>query len=166
MKNLNMLFEESVAELNAIGIIPGNVSSLVVNTRAKKRWGYCRKLPDGRYEIQISDRLLFDDVDDTSTKNTIIHELLHTVEGCLCHTGKWKKLAERVNRAYSQYNIKRTSTAEEKGIDEKPIIPTYKYTVKCPQCGTVYRRIKKTKLVKYPERYRCGICRHSLIREK
>ena len=51
-------------------------------------------------------------------KNTIIHELLHTCVGCMNHKAKWKFYADKVNRAYGYDDIKRTSTADEKGVKE------------------------------------------------
>lgn len=41
-----------------------------------------------------------------SLRNTLIHELLHTVPGGLCHTGEWKKWARYVS-AKTGYNIHR-----------------------------------------------------------
>ena len=39
-----------------------------------------------------------------SLRNTLIHELIHTVPGGLCHTGEWKKWAKFVSEK-TGYNI-------------------------------------------------------------
>ena len=39
-----------------------------------------------------------------SLRNTLIHELIHTVPGGLCHTGEWKKWAKLVSEK-TGYNI-------------------------------------------------------------
>lgn len=122
MKDLERLAARCEAELEAIGIRCGTVRSWSVNTRAKKRWGRCRQISPGVFDIDISERLLGDEVEDTAAKETIIHELLHTVEGCLGHKGKWKLLAQMVGRAYPQYHIKRTSSCEEKGISRETAV--------------------------------------------
>ena len=79
MKDLLKLAAECMAQLNALGIDCGKVT-FTVNTRAKKRWGQCRVVGAGSYEISISERLLHDDVDDMAAKNTIMHELAHAAD--------------------------------------------------------------------------------------
>ncbi len=165
MKDLMKLAAECKAELDAIGIPCRTVRNWIVNTRAQCRWGLCKCVSDGVYEIQISDRLLKDDVPDISAKNTIIHELLHTVKGGNGHKGKWKVYAAQVNRAYPQYNIKRTTSYEEKGVQKSKRAPQYydvKYEIRCTRCGgSVYRR-KASKVVLHPEKYRCVKCNAKL----
>ena len=108
MKNLQNLAAACEADLRSIGIRPGRVSAWRVDTRAKSRWGQCRELTPGCFEISIAARLLQDDVSDQAAKDTILHELLHTVRGCHGHTGRWAELAAQVNRLLPQYTIKRT----------------------------------------------------------
>lgn len=93
MKDLAKLFAECEADLAQVGFRPEKYR-FSINTRAKKRWGCCRVVANGVYNIEISERLLADDVSDQATKNTIMHELIHAVEGCLSHTGKCKKQAK------------------------------------------------------------------------
>ena len=38
MKNLNELFEQAMTVVEGCGIQTGNIVSVTVNTRAKKRW--------------------------------------------------------------------------------------------------------------------------------
>lgn len=137
MKNLLKLAQECKEELDAIGIEYRTVRKWTVNTRAKCRWGQCRPVSPGIFDINISSRLLDDQVTDNAVKNTIIHELLHTVEDCLKHTGKWKTLAAKVNRAYPQYHIQRVTSAEEKGVEK--IASTYQinYKITCTNCGGI-----------------------------
>ena len=163
MKNLEKLFNECKMELDNIGIEYGDITDVTINTRAKKRWGQCRQ-HGSTYSINISVRLLQDDVSDIATKNTIIHEILHTCEGGMCHTGEWKRLANLVNDCYSCYNIKTKTSSKEKGIEPEPI--EYKYELRCKKCGKVYRHQRMCKSVKYPEWYRCGVCGGDLERIK
>ena len=114
-------------------------------------------MPDG-YSININVVLLDEKNDVSGLKNTIIHELLHSCKGCMNHGENWKRLAEKVNRAYG-YNIKRTSSSDEKGV-QKSTVPTAKnkYCVICEKCGKKYMRTRMSNLVKYPNRYSCGVC--------
>lgn len=117
MRDVNVIAIECMRELENIGIKCGNVIKIDINTRAKKRWGQCRKIGNN-YIIEVNQILLREDTDIDGLKNTIIHELLHTCKGCMKHTGEWKQLAEKVNRYYG-YNIKRCDSADEKGISEE-----------------------------------------------
>lgn len=164
MKNFQNLYLECMQELRDIGIEHGCVSKWEINTRAKKRWGQCESLGHGYYSINISVRLLADEVDDIATKTTILHELLHTCDGCMNHGKEWLRLANKVNRAYG-YNIKRTTSWEEKGID-KPDEIKPKYAIACPCCGTTWNYIRMTKAVQFPNLYRCGKCGVDLVRVK
>ncbi len=159
MRNLKEYTIRCMKELEAVGIEYGNIIEVKVNTRAKKRWGQCRAVPGG-YSININAVLLDERNDEQGLKETIIHELLHSCKGCMNHSEKWKRLATKVNRAYN-YNIKRCSTAEDKGVQEEttPIsLHTVNYVIKCNKCGCTYIRKRMSKVVQHPERYRCGCC--------
>ena len=162
MKDLMSLVAECEKELDAIEIPYRTVRNWTVNTRAQCRWGQCKRVADGVYDINISARLLQDDAPDDGAKETIIHELLHTVKGCVSHKEKWKSLADKVNRSYPQYHIKRTNFCEEKGVEEQKRtrrVYEKKYMVVCARCrATIYRK-KASKVVCHPEKFRCGLCK-------
>ena len=163
MEHFKTLIRECQAELSAIGISYGTVTSWKINTRAKSRWGQCRRLPDGSFEIQISHRLLTGEIDPTAAKKTIIHELLHTVRGCQDHQKRWKLLADRVNKAYPAYHIKRTSSYQEKGLSEPDTIHQKHYCITCQNCGMRSFRQRASRVVTHPEHYRCFKCGGSLL---
>lgn len=145
-------------DLESIGIRCRAVRRWYVNTRAKKRWGECRALGGGEFEIGISDRLLADAADEQALRNTIAHELLHTVEGCSGHRGLWRSLADKINRELPGYSVTRVTSAEEKGITEIPPAPRYRYALVCEGCGQTILRQKESKLIRSPNRYRCAKC--------
>lgn len=158
MKDLMEIASECMVMLDDLGIEYGNVVDWSVNTRAKNRWGQCRKLPNGNFTINISSRLLEDDISFDSVADTVLHELIHTVDGCFNHGEQWQRIAHKVNVVYG-YNIKRCSTADEKGVEEiysapKPI----KHQFRCVCCGKVYSRTRDSKFTKNYENYRCGVC--------
>jgi predicted SprT family Zn-dependent metalloprotease len=164
MKSLIELANRCMEELDAIDIQYAEVIHWEVNTRAKKRWGLCKHNPDGSYTISISSRLLTNNVADDGAINTIIHELLHTVEGCMNHKEPWKREADKVNRAYG-YNIKRGSSAEEKGVEPIESTPKeIKYQFKCKDCGKVYSRTRASNFTKDWKNYRCGVCGGEFIK--
>lgn len=155
MKDLMKLVVECQRDLTSLNIRTGKVRNWTVNTRAKARWGYCAKVAKGLFDIQIAAALLQDEVDDQAVKDTIVHELLHTIPGCFKHTGKWKQYANTINHLLPQYEIKRGSSYEEKGLEDTRPEPKYRYVLKCLQCGAEIKRQKKSAAVEHPEHYRC-----------
>lgn len=164
MKNLNRLYHDCLWDVHSLGIVTGKINSITINTRAKKRWGLTRMNPDGSFDISINVSLLRDDLDDMSAKNTIAHEILHTVKGCFDHKALWQSYADRMNKAYG-YNIKRCTAASEKGLEPVGRVrhEEYKYSLTCTNCGKVYYYKRAGKAVKYSEYYRCGRCNSSLV---
>lgn len=157
MRNLNTVYYECKSELDAIGITYGNITSVVVNTRAKKRWGQCKSIPNG-YIISINAALLDERNDIKGLKETIIHEILHTCNGCMNHGIEWKRLADKVNHKYG-YNVKRTSSADDKGVHDETrnIQPkAINYIIKCNNCGFEFKRTRHTSFVANPDNYRCS----------
>lgn len=163
MKDLNRLVAECEADLRSIGIRHGTVVEWSVNTRAKKRWGQCKSVGSGMYKINISEQLLQDNVSDQAAKNTIMHELLHSVKGSMNHKGVWAANAAKVNRLLPQYTIKRTTSSEEKGIEEEERKAVARYIIRCRHCGSEYTREKFCRVVQYPEKYRCGECGYAAL---
>ena len=78
--------------------------------------------------------------------NTMMHELIHSLEGCMCHTGKWKQIACKVNNTYPQYNIQRTQKSNEeyrKNVFDK----LYKYEIECKKCHSKWKYQRMTKTI-------------------
>lgn len=159
MKNLKLLVDRAVKELNEIGIQTGNIIDIETAPVSRKYWGQCRRTAYG-FVIKINEGLLNDDIDDKATMDTIMHEVIHTVNNCFDHKSGFKKVATLVNHKYG-YNVKRTTTAAEKGIEKTNIIK-YKYTIKCVNCGASTGYARKSKAVKSIEnkegRYYCNKC--------
>lgn len=157
MKNIYAIYKKCREMLVNIDIECGKVSNLIVNSRAKNRWGRCSfKKETNSYEIQLNSTLLEDGVADDGAINTMLHELLHTVEGCDGHGAKWKYLADRVRRNYGIV-IKRTSSAQDKGVPEDNPMNA-KYVFKCNHCGKIVTWDRECKFTRLYECYRCGTC--------
>lgn len=157
MRNLMIFAIECMDELDSIGIPYGKVLDFSVNTRAKKRWGQCKKVFGG-FTININVLLLDEQNDVNGLKSTIIHELLHTCDGCFNHGEQWKRYAAKVYRELG-YDIQRTNSAEEKGVITEPETErTPKYQIVCNSCGHIWERYKMCKAIKRIENFRCGYC--------
>ena len=147
MKNLETYARECVAELNAIGIYPNAISEWKVS-RAVSRWGMCSyKVRAHAYTISISKTLLDDNAPVKGLKETILHELIHAVDGCLNHGYKWTTLVNKVNNAYG-YDIQQTDDFEHKGFENDPMDSVYKYRLTCEGCGHIYRYARMCSTIK------------------
>ena len=155
MKDLEKMFDE------ALIIVKENIGEdkltrkiyrpITINTRAKRRWGRCTSSNDGeRARIEISSRILRDDVPDKATMEVIIHEILHACKDGMSHTGVWKKYANIISEK-TEYKITRTSAAEKFGLKEEQL--TRQYVVMCEKCGVLLRRARKVSIIKNPTRY-------------
>lgn len=169
MRDLTKLVAECRADLLSLGYKPCENIEWRIDSRAKKRWGQCRYTASLKAcVILISNRLLQDDVDDQAAKDTIMHELIHTVRDkngkpASKHTGLWKQIAEDVNTRLPQYTIKRTTSCTEKGV-EPAKLSQVNYILRCEHCGMEIHRERMSKVISHPEKYRCGNCGFKLVR--
>lgn len=158
MLNANELLQKGIKQVENAGIKPGKINpNVVINTTASSFYGLCTKRKNGIYDytIELNKNLLLGE--EIYTMNTLVHEILHSVEGCMNHGPKWKRVVGIVNKKYG-YNIKRCSTSEEKGMQDIES----KYVIQCEKCNSKYHRDRVSNLVKYPERYSCGSCKGKL----
>ncbi|MCQ2491844.1 MAG: SprT-like domain-containing protein [Lachnospiraceae bacterium] len=156
MKNLDLFFRICKKQLDAIKIPYGNIVEVSVNKRFRSTWGRCHRLADGSgFRIEISGRLLENDVPEESLMQTLIHEIIHTCPNCMNHGAMWKYYADKINQAYG-YRVKRTNAPEELEVKARDV--DYPYQFQCVRCGQVVKRQKMSKFVKYYKRYRCGKC--------
>ena len=63
--------------------------------------------------------------------NTLMHETIHTIEGCFNHKEKFLRIASVVNKQFG-YDVKTRTPLNEK--ESKPE-NMYAYTIKCLCCG-------------------------------
>lgn len=131
------------------------VTRVFINNRLTSTWGRCRHLGGGKFEIEISKRLMAEGAE-TGLLDTMLHELLHTCEGCMNHGSLWKSYAARLNK--KGFTIYRCNTAEAKGVPEREM--NYKYRVTCNNCGDVWNYTKRGAVVRSlqrnPKSCKCG----------
>lgn len=92
----------------------------------------------------------------------MIHELLHTIPGCMNHGKNWKAQAQRINSKYPYYDVQRCTSMTDYGIDKQKDIRPDKYRVKCATCGKEWKYKKKPNVWhvvnKGHSSYRCPHC--------
>lgn len=147
---LDGLMAELGRELKELGVPVSNrlLPGVKVNTRAKRRLGCCF-YQSGKYWIEVSQSLLDNE---EVLRQTLVHELLHTCPKCRDHGPQWKAYARLVNERMG-YRIERTVKTEA------PVGPLrreeVKYILECQSCGAQIKRMRMSKAVKSPWRYRC-----------
>ena len=158
IETLRQLAQESIDELNAIGIHPNiTPNEFSINTRKKKSWGTCWTHWDNsnrtkwHFTIEISSRLFVDGAE-KGLRETVLHELIHACDECVGvhHGGKWAEYAELVNDCYG-LNIKRCNSNADKGLAED----RNEYRCKCSKCGKmiVKKGYRAPKWYKHPQGY-------------
>lgn len=153
---LKKLFEQSIDNYFAdfYEMMPSEIT-IGFSTRMERSAGICYR-KKGKYLIRISKK--FADKFPTDVMDVVTHELIHTLKGCMNHgEGTFKRVANHLNRTY-ETNV--TVCHDKKIIENEE----YKYLVKCTGCGQEIRRNRLSKVVKYADRYRCGICGKPLER--
>ncbi|NLD11470.1 hypothetical protein [Aminicella lysinilytica] len=155
---LQLLMAEAISELNSIGIYPSKtIRSVSVNTRARRRLGACKQTGskmDPSFAIEIS--YICRSLRDEDLKIIVIHELLHSCNGCMNHGATWKAYASKVERELG-YHISATVDYNDIGLG-KETGRNFKYRITCNNCGKTMLRMRKSKVVVHPEYYRCSAC--------
>ncbi len=150
MNNFNELLKFVIHQAESVNIpISKNIcSSVQINRRAEKRFGRCI-LKNGIYTIELSERMK--NAPEKSCCQTIAHEIIHTCKGCGNHGKLFCRYADIMNKAYG-YDIKRTNTCEELGVED---ISRVKYIIACEKCGAEIKRSRYSSLVSNPSMYMC-----------
>lgn len=147
---LDKILAETIETACSIGIPVSKriIPHVYINKRRKTILGTCEKQKNGEYKIVVSAFVL--DGGEAAVRNVIAHEVLHTCKNCANHGDIWKGYAKRLGKAIGQ-EIKRTGESET-AEDMRKNAP---YVLICKKCGREFYRMKRSSLVKYPEKYRC-----------
>lgn len=149
-KEMNIIFEQCLQDLQSLGIEPAVIDSLDFKRLPENDYGYARSYVDKnnelKYCIVISNLFMDERVYEPIVRGTMFHELLHTVDGCNGHEGKWSDLAKKVETAFPGCPI--LENCANAGIPMEVILDMYykgkaKYLLRCNKCGEMYfyRRI-------------------------
>ena len=118
---INQMLAECIALLTDLGVpISQSICPEVRLTGTHCYFGRCchkgslKRYNSYDYYIEISGHTLLNT--ERSLRNTLIHELLHTVPDGLCHTGEWKKWAKYVSNK-TGYKIQRIGGGDDSPED-------------------------------------------------
>lgn len=109
-EGINKMLADCIRLMKEIGVpISESICPDVTLNGSRRYYGYCypkgskKKYSEYEYYIEISGFTIGNSK--KSLRNTLIHELIHTVPGGLCHTGEWKKWADFVSKK-TEYTIR------------------------------------------------------------
>jgi len=156
MRSLKILLNKCMKELDALNIPYGNIHKIEY-ADVGKCLGKCIAYYEEVFDIQISELFKNCEADILDLKAIIMHELLHTCDGCNNHGELWRKYAALVDSAYHYdvlgFRTRRQVFLKEK---EKEII----HRLVCPNCGGFWN-IRDEKLwekILRDEDYECSWC--------
>lgn len=151
LQELKQVAKKVESNLKALNIPISDISEIVISNSSSRNLGQCRfNRARNTYSIIIFNTITHDI---KKVENTLYHEYLHTVKGCMNHCDKWKMYASRVNSAYGT-DVRRTNAIQ---IPEEKY-SEFKYVFKCKNCGKTSVRNRASNFTKYYEEYTCGTC--------
>ncbi len=129
-------------------------------SKARSKWGSVKyNRITGDFALTISN--VFEDIqnDDKANEkllNTVVHELIHTIPGCMNHGPNFKYYAALVNNKYPKLNIQRCTSMGQFGIQKTKKEPLYIAT--CSKCRRNWKYYRKPKLFDYISKCKCPYC--------
>jgi len=156
--------EECVSLLAEIGYldVTKNHYEVDFSTRRVKNFGTCQKIGIEQFKI-ILNKHYVELASPENVHNTIMHEVIHSVPGCMNHKAPWQAVASKVNRNYNFTKLERLGhddnyyktyiTNHRRGCLD------YKYEVVCDYCEASWKYKKMSKVVQYAPEGKCT-CPH------
>lgn len=101
--------------------IPVNIdpSQIKWGRQWKTSWGKTRRTRYGTYSIEINP-VYYTHAKSKQCLQTVLHELVHTVQGCFNHGSKWKSIINRINTKYNM-DISRCTSQAKAGINLRAV---------------------------------------------
>lgn len=159
MRDLQKLFTECINELEVIDIpFSENIVRVTANNRLSSTYGKCKRVRNNNgtfdYQIEIASFLLNDSLPDKVIRSTIMHEIVHTCDGCFDHGKLFHKYGALISDCYdveitTYVSNERMRIVEKAGVIHKrkqPKNDSWKF--KCVGCGNVWQYSRKPKFVK------------------
>lgn len=167
VKDLEEIKKYCLNELDTMGYhsLIFNDYNIVINNRLKKSLAQIKKIRNNVFQIDFNFYFL-QSCPEQYIKNTMMHELIHSIDGCMNHGHTWKSIANKINCVYG-YNVTTTTSYSEYNKVYKTIKnhTSYKYKVVCTHCNTYWRYKKQTRLTSALQNnlkhgYTCPYCKN------
>lgn len=159
MRDLQKLFMKCINELKVIDIpFSSNIIKVAANSRLSSTYGRCKRTRNSNgtfdYQIEIASFLLNDNLPDKVVRSTIMHEIVHTCNGCFDHGKLFHKYGEIISDCYdveiTTYVSKECMDIVKKaGLVHKRKQPkSDSWEFQCIDCNNIWRYSRKPKFCK------------------
>ena len=169
IKDIKDEIKEDLNILASLGVesLATKEIEVCINSRFTRTLGLCKDKGNNYFAIKINESFLRN-ADPKSVHDTIMHEVIHTCEGCFNHGPEWHRVGKLVSDKFG-FTITRTYTdlAYRQFMRNKKSTKI-RYQIGCPNCGIIGEYYSPTKVflgVKQQEktclpRYRCNRCKN------
>lgn len=159
MRDLQKLFTECINELEVIDIpFSKNIVKVTANNRLSSTYGKCKRFRNNDktfdYQIEIASFLLDERLPDKVVRSTLMHEIVHTCNGCFDHGKLFHKYGEIISDCYdveitTYVSNERMKIVEKAGVVHKRKQPNSdSWEFKCIGCERIWRYSRKPKFLK------------------
>ena len=154
MYDIKSLLLKALAICDKENIPYRKITDITINKRLSKAWGRCiHHVEDDNFTIEL--RTVIADENITSENgimSIILHEVIHTCEGCFNHGTLFNSYGERLLK-YGYDTMYATKSMEKLGVDREKCVNSMKYVCKCKKCGIIEGRQRMCKFVSEPQNF-------------
>ena len=148
LKDLEKEMRECLKIIEDLGIPTHNekVRYIVeINKKPTKYLGLCTRISNNPITFEIKfNGPYFKVANPQDVHDTIMHEILHTLPGCMNHGKFWQRAAKTIESFESKYTITRLGNCEEY---KELYQDSSKYVITCRTCGKKFYYRKRSKIV-------------------
>ena len=131
-----------------------------LNKNNRKTLGRCTR-GNGRYSIELNPNILkFTEDGEKIIRETLAHELCHTLPGCFNHGKEFHNKADKIYKLMG-YHIDTKADTDSSQYFMK-YLPQTNYMLICDECGNQTPISKMSDPVKNPSNYSCKKCNGDL----
>ncbi len=144
-KEINELVKEYIEIVNLSlcmndEINPDHIVEIKMNPRLTRSLGRC-KHRYGLFTLEFSvDYFNYENTTQDDRESIIVHEILHTVQGCQNHGEKFNRLGRLMERETGLKDIAGSTKSDTRGYSNARKKATYKYRLTCNGCGNTWLR--------------------------
>lgn len=160
------IFEDVYAEFyehrDKLGFDDYYVSKIVdyLGKNNRKTLGLCTER-NGKFKISLNPNILkFEQDGEKIIRETVAHELCHTLPGCMNHGKNFHAKASLIKRLMG-YNIDTKADIDSTEYFMK-YLPQSNYMVRCDNCGSEVPLSRMSNMIKNPSSYTCAKCGGSI----
>jgi hypothetical protein len=93
---------EALDDMKFLGYTPGLIENIKVSYRYTRAWAKCTfHFKTKTFTITVSDKLYNANRD--SVRDTIYHEVIHTLPGCFNHGPNFKRVMQHLNNVFNTH---------------------------------------------------------------